>query len=150
MRSDQVYLIVNEFELSDALLICLEIPEISHMSVAGLRPPVCLPPRIIVSGEAHAPVTQIPQLVYVECVFLIRSQPGQPPRYHGLCRCIFVGGGALREADGALGAVLRGVGLHTAHGGLREGTQVVRGEEDLIVCVVIKVRLMQVRCMSCD
>ena len=92
MRSDQVYLIVNEFELSDPLLICLEIPEISYMSVAGLRPPVCLPPRIIVSGEAHAPVTQIAQLVYVECVFLIRSQPGQPPRYHRLRRrCIILG-----------------------------------------------------------
>ena len=92
MRPDQVYLIVNEFELSDALLICLEIPKVSYMPVARLRPPVCLPPRIIVSGEAHAPVTQIPQLVYVECVFLIRGQPGQPPRYHRLRRrCIILG-----------------------------------------------------------
>ena len=34
MRPDQVYLIVNEFELSYPLLICLEIPEIPNMPVA--------------------------------------------------------------------------------------------------------------------
>lgn len=149
MRPDQVYLIVNEFELSDPVLICLEIPEVSDMSVARLRPPMCLPLRIIVASEAHAPVarvSQIPQLVYVEGVFLIRGQPGQAPRYHGLRRPIILGRRpGLREADVALGAVLGGVGLHEADGGLREGTQVVGGEEDHIVCVGIQVRLMQVR-----
>jgi hypothetical protein len=149
MRPDQVYLIVNEFELSDPLLICLEIPEVSDMSVARLRPPVCLPLRIIVAGEAHATVarvSQIPQLVNVEGVLLIRGQPGQPPRYHCLCRCILLCRlPGLREADVALGAVLGGVGLHEADGGLREGTQVEGGEEDHIFCVGIQVRLMQVR-----
>ena len=110
-----------------------------------------LPIRIIVASEAHAPVSQIPQLVYVEGVFLIRGQPGQAPRYYGLRRSIILGRrSSLREADGALRAVLRGMRAHEAHGGLREGTQVVGGEEDHIVCVGIQVRLMQVRCMRCD
>ena len=152
MWPDQVYLIVNEFELSYSLFICLEIPEVSDMSVARLRPPMCLAIRIIVCRKAQAPVarvSQVPQLVNVEGMFLIRSQPGQSPRYHSLCRPI-LGRPSLREAYIPLRVVLRGMRLHEAHCGLREGTQVVGGEEDLVSVVVdaIQVRLMQVRRMS--
>jgi hypothetical protein len=113
---------------------------------------MCLAIRIIVCRKAQAPVarvSQVPQLVNVECMFLIRGQPRQTPRYHGLCRPI-LGRPSLREADVALGVVLRGMRLHEAHCGLQEGTQVVGCEEDLI-CVVmhaIQVRLMQVGRMS--
>ena len=152
MWPDQVYLIVNEFELSYSLFICLEITEVSDMPVARFRPSMCLAIWIIVCRKAHAPVarvSQVPQLVNVEGMFLIRSQPVQSPRYHCLCRPI-LGRPSLREADVALGVVLRGMRLHEAHCGLREGTQVVGCEEDLVSVVMhaIQVRLMQVGRMS--
>jgi hypothetical protein len=86
--------------------------------------------------------------MYVEGMLLIRGQPGQSPRYHGLCRNRPIIS-SLREADVALGVVLRGMRLHEADCGLREGTQVVGSEEDLVRVLVdgIQVRLMQVGCM---
>jgi hypothetical protein len=79
----------------------------------------------------------------VEGMFLIRSQPCQSPRDYGLCGAILRRPGML-EADVPPRIILRGMRLHEAHCGLREGSQVVGGEEDLIrvVVQVIQVRLM--------
>jgi hypothetical protein len=138
-----MYLIIGEFEVSDTICVSLDVPKVSHMSVARVGTTMRLPIGIVMCGKAQASiarVSQVTQFMNVKCVLLVRGQTLKPPRdFRFGCAVLSPG---LIEANVTTGVVLRGMRLHEADCRLWEGFKVRRPQQDLMLVHLIQVTLM--------
>lgn len=116
VRTHKLYLVVEKVKLGCAILICLYVAKVSHVTVASVWAAMMLTEGVEVWGEAITAVFiigKITQLMDVKGMLAVRGQTLDSSENFSFGLAIFLPG--LMEPHVASGIILGWVTLHSAY-----------------------------------